>query len=455
MLSILGLAILTRLPFILTGNHLTVPELNWMLVGEKLATGNHLYVGVWDSIGPLAALAYHLIEWVSDRNQLVYVLIATLLITHQALVFNSFLLNKKAYGESTYVPAFAYILLSCFSFDFYTLSPVLLSLTWLLLALRNLFYRIESQSKDTRILGTGIYLGIATLFYLPSGLFLISTLASYLLYASVSPRHLLLLLYGTVLPLLLAATYFFYFGALSPFLDQYLLYFQAIRYQPYTSLSAVLVISIIPMGFLIASLYKVFQQRYTNQQSKLQQVMLLNLAVAVIIVIMARERAAYHLLYLVPAIAFFVSYLLLMVKRFLLAELITTVFAVLVVLNGYAFLFGFFSSNKITEVATLLTQPTRYDELVKGKKTLILGNDINVYRHAYLATPYLNWQLSARQLEQTDYYENLTQVYVNFSNDMPEIIIDEASLMPQLGKRIPIIRQHYQQIPGQPVYIRQ
>ncbi len=455
-IGIFALVILTRLPFLLSGEHLTVPELSWMLVGEKMAEGHRLYVGVWDNIGPLSALVYQIIEFFFNRNQWIYVVIASLLITFQSLIFNNFLLNKKAYNESTYVPALIYILLSCFSFDFYILSPVLLSLTWVLLAMRNVFYRVESQSRDSRVLSTGLYLGIAALFYLPNVLYLASTFVSYLLFASISPRRYLLLFYGFALPFLLAFTYFFFFDALDPFINQYLTSFQLIDSHHFITLGVAGLISIVPLLFLVVSIYRLSQyRRFTNQQSKLQQIMLLKLMAAILTIVLVKERAPYHLLLLVPPIAFFATYFLLMIHRILIAELVTLAFAVLLVLNGYAFLFGFFSMDKAVNTANLLVRPTAYDKVVEGKKTLLLGDDINVYRRAQLATPYLDWQLSSQQLEEIKYFENLSQIYVNFTKDMPDVIIDEADLMPQLSERIPVIKQGYKKVPHQPIYIRQ
>jgi hypothetical protein len=183
--------------------------------------------------------------------------------------------------------------------------------------------------------------------------------------------------------------------------------------------------------------------------------MLFKLAAAIVIIIFVKERAPYHLLLLVPPIAFFVSYFLLMIRRFLLAEIITAVFAILVVLNGYAMLFGLFSLDKIAHTAGLLTHPTVYDKVVIGKKTLLLGDNLSIYRNSKPATPYLNWQLAAEQLNEVNYFDNLTQIYVNFSKDMPEVIVDEAKLMPLLSERIPAIRQHYRKMPDRPIYIRQ
>ncbi|MEK6479541.1 hypothetical protein WJR50_18495 [Catalinimonas sp. 4WD22] len=445
MLGVFVLLILIRLPFLISGTSLSIPELNWMLVGEKLAEGSRLYIGVWDNIGPLAALIYSLIELIFTRSQTTYALLAILLTTYQSLVFNNFLLNKKAFNENTYVPAFVYVILSSFSFDFYILSPVLISLTWILLALRNVFYRIESRSQDNRILGTGIYLGLATLCYLPSIFFLLSTIMAYMLFANVSIRRYLLLLYGAALPILIALTYFFLVDGLDGFITQYLLSFRTLSRQLLIQPLSLLYISIIPLIFLIVSLYKVSQiRRFTNQQSKLQQIMFIKIVATTITLFFVNDLAPYHLLPFVPPVAFFVTHFLLSIRRFIFAELTTALFAIVLVFNGYAFLYGFFSLHSIFNISNLMVQETPYDDEVRGKKILVLGDQLSIYREATLATPYLDWQISKRSLSSVDYFENLTEVYHNFSQDMPEVIIDLESVMPQLQSRIPLLENAYQ-----------
>jgi len=454
-LIIFVLLMLVRIPILLSDNYLTLPELNWMLVGENMAEGDRLYTQLWDNIGPLAALVYYLIEIVFSRSQDAYVILASLLTTYQCLIFNDFLLAKKAYHENTYVPALLYGLLSCFSFDFYTLSPVLLSLTWVLLALRNIFYRIESQSRDVRILSTGIFVGLAALCYLPSIVYLASSLLAYLFFANLSLRRVLLLLYGVALPFLVAFTFFYLFEASEEFTQQYLLAFRNLPRTPYVSWWDLLIISAVALGFLVASVYQIGQyRRYTNQQSKLQRIMGLKLVAALATLLLARQLAPHHLLFFVPPAAFFITHFLLIIRRTLIAELVTAGLALLLVLNGYALMYNFFSLREVTHIENLLVKPTEYDELVAGKKVLMLGQNLNVYRNTRLATPYLNWQLAARQLAGLNDFANVASVYDSFRDDMPDLIIDEVQLMPQIFERIPRIEASYRKLPGQPVYQR-
>ena len=450
------LLILIRLPYLLYGSPITLPELNWMLVGERLSQGHALYTGVWDDTGPLAALIYTLIEFVFNRSATVYVILSIFLTTYQALLFNNFLLNKKAYDENTFVPALAYVLFSSFSVDFYFLSPVLISLTWILLAMRNVFYRIESRSRDNRILGTGIYLGLAALCYLPSIIFLVSTFMAYLLFTNVSFRRYLLLLYGTAMPLLVAATFYFMNDSLDTFVSQYLLTYVEEGRKIFTGPLALLYIGTIPLIFLLISIYRVGQQRFTNQQTKLQQIMFIKIMATLGTLFFVRDLAPYHLLPLVPPLAFYTTHYLLSIRRYLLAELATFLLAILCILNGYAFLFGWFSLHQIFPAKDLMVQKTTYEEMVKGKRVLVLGDNLNIYQEAIPATPYLDWQLASRQLLAIDYFNNLTEVYNNFSADMPEIVIDLENVMPHLQERIPLLERAYRQQPGTPqVYLLQ
>ncbi|MEM6844549.1 MAG: hypothetical protein AAF632_20180 [Bacteroidota bacterium] len=452
---IFGLLLIVRLPFFFGDGFLTLPELNWMLVGENLAEGNRLYTQLWENIGPLSALIYRLVDVLFSRSQVAYVILAAVLITYQCLIFNDFLLTKKAYHENTYVPALVYALLTCLSFDFYTLSPVLLSLTWVLLALRNIFYRIESQSRDVRILSTGIFIGLAVLCYLPSVIYFLSSLLAYLFFANLSLRRFFLLLYGFALPLLIAFTYFFLIEASGGFIQQYLLSLRTIERSPYIGDWRLLIVGLVPLAFLLVSAYRLGQyRRYTNQQGKLQRIMGIKILAALATLLLVRQLAPYHLLYFVPPIAFFITHFLLIIRRTLIAELVTAGLALLLVFNGYALLFNFFSLQRVTHSTNLMVQSTDYDELVAGKQVVFFGHNLSVYRNAYLATPYLNWSLAEKQLANLDDFKNVSLVSTAFQNDMPELIIDESGLIDDIFERIPAIKTAYRKLPGQPVYRR-
>ncbi len=446
MIGIFLLLFLLRLPVFISDGFFTLPELNWMLVGEKIA-GFHLpYVGVWDNIAPLSAFTYGVIDFIFGRSQLAYIILATLLVTYQCIIFNGFLLGTKAYNENTYVPALIYGLLVSISFDFFTLSPVLLSLTCVLLSLRVVFYQVDNPLQDKSILASGLLLGLAALFYLPSVIFIFSMLFAFVLFANLSPRQYLLLFYGVCLPIVFLALIFYWLDGFQPFVSQYLLSYFKLDARHTINFLPFLLIGAVPFIFFLVALFGVTKEsiRYTNHQTRLQQIMLSMLGGGLLILILDKERAVHHLLFIAPPLAFYITHYLLNIRRILLAEGLMTLLLLYVVIMDYGAFYGFFGIDQITKNEEMLVQPTAYDEKVKDKKILVLGENLNIYENAKLATPYLNWHLSSEKLREVNYYDNLSQVYKDFKEDMPEIIIDETQTMPLLQSRIPLLKESYQ-----------
>jgi hypothetical protein len=91
----------------------------------------------------------------------------------------------------------------------------------------------------------------------------------------------------------------------------------------------------------------------------------------------------------------------------------------------------------------LLVSATGWDDIVKGKKILILGDKPDAYLHAYLATPYLNWNLSKNHFNQLSSFNTISNIYQTFNQQMPEVIIDQERLVPQLFEQMPTIGSKY------------
>ena len=105
---------------------------------------------------------------------------ATVFIGIQAISLNFYFNASDIIREKGYVPAFFYVVLSFSFLDFYTLSPALMSLTFLIPALGQLFYLMKTGSTESKILKVGVYAGLASLFYLPSITILLTFLLVFL-----------------------------------------------------------------------------------------------------------------------------------------------------------------------------------------------------------------------------------------------------------------------------------
>ncbi len=421
------------------------PELGWMLLGENIASGDTLYHGVWDNTGPFTAAVYWLIDLLFGRSQLAYYLLSAFLVVVQALVLNLLLIRHKAYNESTFVPALFYMLLANTFYDFFTLSPVLLCLTFLILALRNLFRLIYGIGNDETIFFLGLFIGIAALFFLPAIAFLISFIFSLLIFTGTKPRQYLLSVVGFILPFAGVMLYYAWRNKLNSFYWQYFQSLEILSGDNYLNLVSLILVALIPGIFLLIGIYRYNNSyAFNNYQVRLQQSLFYYLLMGLLAIFFSPERSAYHFMLLLPPLAFYISQYFLLIRNRLKGELYFLGFAILLLGLNYSLLaesipyIGDWTNFKNIEV-----QKRPEEELVRDKKIVVLGEDLSPYRNAALATPYLDWGLAAEQLTQLNYYENLMETYKNFNADPPQVIIDDAGAIPALFERMPLLESRY------------
>lgn len=414
-----------------------------MLVGEKLASGSKLYTDVWINMAPLSSWTYALLSYLFGRSQLAFEVTALLIAFFQCFLFNRLLLRNKAYNENTYIPGLLYAVLISYFFDFFTLSPFLIGLTFILLALDHIFSHIEVRSKrDEKILNIGTYLGIAALFYFPFIVFLPATLLIFLFFTGTIPRRYLLVLFGFSLPFLLIGCYFLILGRLSDLLYNFI--FSPLFYKTwYFSAGAALILFAVPLIYLIISWVTLGQRgRMTNYQSRLSQSMFIWFFFSAIFVIIADSHSPKLYLIFVPVLGYYLGHYFLIFKRKFLAEISFSVLFLTVILLNYGTYFKFFFTSKYIDTSDYMVNIDE-SKSIKDKKLLVLGENLNPYYGNTMATPFLTWKLSKRVFNNMEYYDNLTMILTGFKEDLPEVIIDESNIMPDILKRIPYLEKRY------------
>ncbi|MGK7393040.1 MAG: hypothetical protein ACNS62_00655 [Candidatus Cyclobacteriaceae bacterium M3_2C_046] len=448
------LLVLLTLPFFLGGLQLTLPELNWMIIGEKLSNAGVLYVDVWDDIGPFSAVVYWLIDELFGRSLIAYKIIGLLLVIIQSTLFNSIMLSHKAYNENSYVPALIYMILMTGFFDFFTLSPILMSLTFILLAVSLLLAHIESwQKQDERILKIGIFMGIAVLFFFPAFILFVVVIFAFLFFTGTSIRRNLLFLYGFVLPFGLVWLYYYWQGGSRNFLIDYVYATFLFKGIYFIDIPSFLIISSVPIIFLLLALVKVFgRPGFTNFQVRIQQIMFLQLVLSFFALMLTNQKAPYQLAIFVPPTAFFLTHYFLLIRKKIWLELQFGLFFIFIILISWGTYYEFFITHRWINYEKLLTRETPLDEFLQDKKILVIGQDLNLYKNARLATPYLDWKLSQMHLTELGYYDNLTAIYRNFVKDPPQVIIDQENIMPLLFEKIPVLEMNYQKTSRDQIY---
>ena len=158
---------------------------------------------------------------------------------------------------------------------------------------------------------------------------------------------------------------------------------------------------------------------------------------------MVKDFTTYQLIYFIPAVAFFVAHYLLSIKNWFMAEITFLFFFALIILNNLFPVKNYLHVNQFASYDKLIIQKSTNESLTSEKRILVIGESTFEYTNSKLATPYLNWQYAKVHLSNPNYYDNLTAIYQSFSNDMPDVIIDEMGLIPALFEKMPTINDKY------------
>lgn len=455
LVGVLIILLVIRLPFIISGIPMIEPELKWLLIGERLAHSDYsMYNDAWHYLMPLSAFAYKWIHILFGRTTLAYQLLSIVLVMVQAGIFNNVMLKNKAYNQNTYVPALVYMLMMNIFFDMFTLSPALLGMTFILLAINNLFKRMDNQTRDELFVNTGVYLGVAMLFYLPSFFYFIATIVALVIFTGSIVRRMFLLVYGFLLVLAGSAIYFYWNDSFLIFKHHALSSIWDFEPHVYLNWKEVIGVSSIPILIFIFSYIKMkIKGRYINYQVKIQQVMVMFLASGFFMFFIIQDKSTFQLIYFVPTVAFFIAHYLLTIRHWILAEASLLWISVLLILNNLFFYNEWLFVDRFVSYDKLKVSSSPYHELVANKRILVLGKETSIYQNAKLATPYLEWQLAAVHFHDIGYYDHLIEIYEHFQKDRPEVIIDEIGVIPDLFEKLPTIAALYTQGPKDNTYL--
>ncbi len=416
-------------------NDVSYFELKWLLLGDWLGQGFTMYSETFDYTGPIAAFIYKYLDLIFGRSQFIHHMFSSLVIIFQAGIFNQLLLKNKAYDENSYLPAFLYMILMVSVPDYMALSPQLLSLTFILLALRNVLRRIDNQVTDELFLNSGIFIGIATMIYLPSIIFFLVFLFALILFSTAVPRRLALYLFSFLLAFSMCALYFYWRGDMWIFINSYLIQNLLVNVKSLISLQDMLLIS---AGFFLIFVLGVFKTwgaaRLTNFQQKIQQVIWLMFLGGVVTFFMSNENALLELVFIVPVIAYFWTHYFILIRRRIFRFLMPGLLIIgLLIYSAYSY-----------QTLTYPLEATTIEDA--SEKTMVLGGDLSYYKTLNMGTPCFNSHLSALAFNGLDYYESAGDLYKLFQKANPQTVIDDMDVMPQVIQRFPNLASDYERI---------
>ncbi|MEM7102286.1 MAG: hypothetical protein AAF502_04070 [Bacteroidota bacterium] len=135
----------------------------------------------------------------------------------QALLVNALVNRFKITRNVTYFPAVFYVFAVSVIKDAVVLSPILMALTFYIIALFELFSIYKSRSSMGSIFNVGFWLAIGSLFYLSIGVYLLLGIMGIAMLIQLRFREIIVLVIGFLTPYLLLCTYFFWVDSLNSF----------------------------------------------------------------------------------------------------------------------------------------------------------------------------------------------------------------------------------------------
>lgn len=419
---------------------MTYPELKSIVVGEKVHEGHGLYTELVDSTAPLAAWFNGLMHILFGESLLARHLIAFLVLFFHASFVGIMFADKKAFSENTYIPSLLFSILAFFSFDTLSLTPELLGAGFILLALNNLFKEIEfREQRNESIFNLGLYIGLASLFSFSLFIYLPGALVILIIFTRHPARKYFLLICGFIIPHLLLMSIFYLQDAFGEMWEYY--------YVPNLSLNTTWLISstslwwlgAIPLFFLFASLVMLNREaRFTKYQTQLVQSVFFWMVFSFLHFFFSKDIRPQSFIVLLPSFSFFITHSLLLIHKKRSAEISLWVLFVLTV--SISFLARYDVIGKI-DYSRLIVQEQK--PMAQEKRVLVLDNDLSVYKHNPLASPFFDWHLAESIFASPEYYENVIKVYHGLTNDPPDIIRDKQNVLKPFLDRIPSLREQY------------
>jgi hypothetical protein len=303
---ILFVAVIIQLPIFISGINITLPEIEWHMVGAKLVEGGGLYVDIYYPIGPLSAQVYRILSFIAPEGYLIYRILGLFLVIVQSVIFNYSLIQYKAYNQNTYVPSLIYVILMMGMEDYITLSPQLMGLTFVLFSIGLTIRLIEGRKRaEEDFLKIGLFSGIAALFYPLYLLLLIPVLIALIFFTNTIVRRYLLLVFGATLPFFLTWLKFYWYNQLDEFYFNLNFLFMAGNEGTLITWKGLFGIFLVPGLILLYSFFRVMQSLgFINYQVRLQKYYFLYVFFGILIVILDYHHSSHILIVLVPVMAF-------------------------------------------------------------------------------------------------------------------------------------------------------
>ncbi|MCZ2480803.1 hypothetical protein [Aquirufa nivalisilvae] len=410
-------------------------EIKNYLLGQKLNQGFLIYEDISDNTAPLAALFYQIVQWFSiPVHWNIY--ISSIIVIYQSYIFQQTIQRFELMPQIGYLPFLMYAIIFHLSLEFLAPGPALVGLTFLLLAWREIIYQQRTLQVNDRVILIGIYMAIASLFYLSYSLFFVWALLSLLFYSGITLRQIVLMFVGFLMVFSLNILFFSINGNL-PFMIQ-VFKRSAFQFQVPEQLEVTQIAGVFAPALFIGiwGFWLVLRsRRIRSNAQKGQQTNLIWLITAIFATLTVPSLIRINLLFFLPALAYFGLNIFHLSSNSILKEV-----ALWLLIGGTWYNVQVELKNKDRE---RIPAPTL---TLKNQRLMVLGPQIEEYLGNQMVGPFVNWDLAKPLFSNLDQYKNVVLLHEYFEKDAPDYIYDAENNIKKLSVYLPNLKREYRQI---------
>jgi hypothetical protein len=330
------------------------------------------------------------------------------------------------------------------SFDFMKLSPALMANTFVLMALNSTLRQIEKrEGVGDDVFESGLFLGIATLFHLPSFILICWAILVLFLYTGINIRQTFMVILAYLMPVFFMYLYFYFNDQADYFANIWLFNLRSTFDISLLSLRDILISLVLPMAVGLFGIIRVLKgHRYNSFQNRSHQLIIISSFFTLASFLISGQYIPSNLIYMIVPLAFFCAGFFIHAKKMFVPEILFMLFFLLVMLisiTGAKPVLGLYQNA----LASFRVEESELAPQYQGKRIFVTGQHIDAYKTNSMATGYLSWSLAKADFENPDNYMSLSNIYNNFKKDMPDVIIDSENVIPNIFKNIPELAVKY------------
>lgn len=427
---------------------MTYPELKNLVIGEKVQEGKTLYSEIVDLSGPLAGWFNGFLDLIFGRSIFARHILAFIVLFFQAAFVGIMFADKKAFSENTYIPSLLYAILFFFSFDTLSLTPELLGMGFILLALNNLLKEIEfREQRNESIFNLGVYISLASLFSFSFFVYLPGALLILIIFTRHPVRKYFLLICGFLIPHVLLLSIFYLLDSSREMWNYYYLPNLGMNSTRYFPTSGLWWLGTVPLIFLLISLFMLNREaRLTKYQTQLVQSMFCWMIFSFLHLFFSKDIRPQSFIPVIPSLSFFITHSILVIHKKKFAEI--GIWILLITTVSISYLARYDMTG--VDYSNLMVKDEKLNK--PAKRILVLDDNIGIYKNYSLASPFFNWELSNPIFSTPEYYESVITVHNGLTSDPPDVIRDREDKLKPFLERAPQLKRMY--VREAPFYVK-